>query len=197
MKTFVSCVLIAGGLATLCYCCAWLGDAWIAQHQGERQLQRRLREADTGEKTEKGGVIGRIEIARLGLSSIILEGSGETTLRRGIGHISGTALPGQPGNVGLADHRDTFFRALRNVRQDDAIVLRMPRGNYRYHVVATSTVSPSAVEVLRPGSEASVTLVTCYPFYFVGAAPKRFIVRAVKDSASLRGPDEPAPDYPH
>jgi sortase A len=156
-----------------------------------------VREVDTGDKTENGGAIGRIEIARLGVSSIILEGSDETTLRRGIGHISGTALPGQPGNVGLAGHRDTFFRALRNVRRDDAIVLRTPRGDYRYHVVWTRTVSPSAIEVLHPTPEASVTLVTCYPFYFVGAAPERFIVRAVKDKASLRGPDGPAPVDPH
>jgi sortase A len=87
-------------------------------------------------------------------------------------------LPGQLGNVGIAGHRDTFFRPLRNIRQGDMIALTTLEGEYRYRVVSTSVVSPSEVSVLRPTGEEVLTLVTCYPFYYVGSAPERFIVRA-------------------
>jgi sortase A len=90
----------------------------------------------------------------------------------------GTALPGQRGNVGIAAHRDTFFRPLRNIQRDDVIVLTTLRGEYRYRVVSTKVVSPYDVEVLNSDGTEILTLVTCYPFYFVGSAPERFIVRA-------------------
>jgi sortase A len=125
-----------------------------------------------------GSLIGRIEIPRLGLSVIVVEGVDRLILRRSVGHIPGTALPGQPGNVGISGHRDTFFRPLRNIRQDDIITLTTLLGEYRYRVVSTKVVSPSDVAVLDPSENEILTLVTCYPFYFVGRAPGRFIVRA-------------------
>jgi sortase A len=123
-------------------------------------------------------LIGRIEIPRLGLSVIVVEGVDRRILRRSVGHIPGTALPGQPGNVGISGHRDTFFRPLRNIRRDDIITLTTLLGDYRYRVLSTKIVSPSDVEVLDAGENEILTLVTCYPFYFVGPAPDRFIVRA-------------------
>jgi sortase A len=108
----------------------------------------------------------------------VVEGVNRLILRRSVGHIPGTALPGQPGNVGISGHRDTFFRPLRNIRRDDVITLTTLLGEYRYRVVSTKVVSPSDVEVLDPGKNEILTLVTCYPFYFVGLAPGRFIVRA-------------------
>jgi len=87
-------------------------------------------------------------------------------------------MPGQPGNVGIAAHRDTFFRPLRNIQRDDVITLTTLSGEYRYRVVSTQVVSPSNVAVLNSDGNQILTLVTCYPFYFVGAAPSRFIVRA-------------------
>ena len=127
-----------------------------------------------------GGLIGRIDIPRLGLSAIVIEGTSATSLRRAVGHITGTALPGQPGNVGISGHRDTFFRPLRNVRQGDLVALTTLTGEYRYRVVSTKVVPPENVAVLDAGSQESLTLVTCYPFYYVGPAPSRFIVRAAR-----------------
>ena len=89
-----------------------------------------------------------------------------------------TALPGRTGNVGLAGHRDTFFRELRNIRQDDAIELQTENGIYRYVVENSWIAGRLDVGVLASSSTDTLTLVTCYPFYFIGSAPKRFIVRA-------------------
>jgi sortase A len=125
-----------------------------------------------------GGLVGRMEIPRLGMSMMVAEGTAEATLRRAGGHIRGTALPGRPGNVGIAGHRDTLFRPLRNVRQDDLITLTTLQGEYRYRVVSTQIVNPSDLSVLDPDGHEILTLVTCHPFYFVGPAPDRFIVRA-------------------
>jgi sortase A len=125
-----------------------------------------------------GGLIGRMEVERLGVSVALMEGTGRSTLRRAVGHITGTALPGQRGNVGIAGHRDTFFRPLRNIQRDDIITLTTLAGEYRYRVVSTKIVSPSDVRVLESDGHEILTLVTCYPFYFVGEAPNRFIVRA-------------------
>jgi sortase A len=122
--------------------------------------------------------LGRIEISSIGLAAMILEGVDAKTLRRAVGHIPGTAFPGQRGNVALAGHRDTFFRALRNVRKGDEITLETLDGSYRYRVDVTQVVAPEDTEVLRGSDDATLTLVTCYPFSFVGPAPQRFIVRA-------------------
>jgi sortase A len=124
------------------------------------------------------GLIGRLDIPRLGLSVIVIEGVRAATLRRAVGHIPGTALPGQQGNVGISGHRDTFFRPLRNIRRDDTVTLTTLLGEFRYRVVSTSIVRPDNIAVLNPTENQVLTLVTCYPFYFVGPAPSRFIVRA-------------------
>ena len=128
----------------------------------------------------EGSPLGRIEIRTLGVEVMILEGVKPRTLRRAVGHIPGTALPGQAGNVALAGHRDTFFRALRDIPQDAEITLTTLHGTYRYRVDSTTVVEPQAVEVLADSPDAMLTLVTCYPFDFIGHAPKRFIVRARK-----------------
>jgi sortase A len=121
----------------------------------------------------------RIAIPRLGIAAMVREGIDGRTLNLAIGHIPYTALPGRPGNVGLAAHRDTLFRGLKNVRQDDEITLSTLDHEYTYRVVWYKVVKPDAVDVLQPvPGEESLTLVTCYPFYFVGNAPDRFIVRA-------------------
>jgi sortase A len=125
-----------------------------------------------------GSPLGRIEISSIGLVAMIMEGTNGRTLRGSVGHIPGTALPGQLGNVGIAGHRDTFFRGLRNIHKDDEITLTTLDGSYRYRVDFTKVVEPTATEVLNDSADPILTLVTCYPFYFVGPAPKRFVVRA-------------------
>jgi sortase A len=125
-----------------------------------------------------GSALGRIEISRIGVAVIIAEGTDEKTLQRAVGHIIGTALPGEQGNVALAGHRDTFFRELRNIRQDDEVTLTTPGGSFSYRVDSIKVVAPENTAVLNDSGESILTLVTCYPFYFVGPAPKRFVVRA-------------------
>jgi len=125
-----------------------------------------------------GTSLGRIEISTIGLDAMILEGTDARTLRRAVGHIPGTPLPGQRGNVAITGHRDTFFRPLLNIRKNDEIRLTTLSGSYRYLVDSIRVVEPEDTEVLDKSDDAILTLVTCYPFYFVGPAPKRFIVRA-------------------
>jgi sortase A len=129
-----------------------------------------------------GDALGRVEIPRLGVSTIVRAGTDARTLSLAVGHISGTALPGENGNVGLAGHRDTFFRRLRNIRSGDDIRVVTPDGTYVYRVEGTRIVNPSDVWVLDPTGRPALTLVTCYPFSYIGSAPQRFIVRAVLTS---------------
>ena len=124
-------------------------------------------------------VLGRIEIPRLGVRAIVREGVGDRTLGLAVGHIPGTARPGEAGNIGLAGHRDTFFRALRDVRKGDVLTLTTLSGMESYRVSSLSVVEPQQTEVLLPTRGSAVTLVTCFPFDWIGAAPKRFVVVAV------------------
>ena len=176
------------------YCGFALVDAWIFQVRESRSLDRQLRDrraasegtpqprSPTSPKSAPAavaeGLIGRIEIPRLLLSVVVVEGIGKTTLRRAVGHIPGTALPGEAGNVGLAGHRDTFFRPLKDLRIKDEIQFSTLKGNFKYEVVSLRVVEPDNVGVLALSAENVLTMVTCYPFYYVGPAPKRWIVRA-------------------
>jgi sortase A len=128
--------------------------------------------------------VGKIEIPALGLATRVLEGDDARTLRLAVGHIPGTAIPGPSGNVGLAGHRTTFFRSLQKIRVGDAIRYSSPAGTFTYQVVSLRVVLPSAIEVLDSTQRPSLTLVTCYPFHSIGAAPKRFIVHAEMVTAS-------------
>ena len=174
-------ILLASGVALLAYCGLVLMDTHRFQNREGRQLEHLVRDrpaANGVPSAASDGLIGRIAIPRLGVSAIVMEGSDEATLRHAVGHIAGTALPGQPGNVGIAGHRDTFFRPLRNIRKSDMITFATPAGESRYRVVSTRVVGPRDLGVLGNTAEDVLTLVTCYPFYFVGSAPSRFIVRA-------------------
>ena len=122
--------------------------------------------------------VGLIEIPAVGLATRVLEGSNASTLRLAVGHIPGTALPGTSGNVGLAGHRDTFFRSLRRIKVGDDIRLTTSAGTFKYRVISLSVVLPDAIEVLNDTKSPTLTLVTCYPFDFAGTAPQRLIVHA-------------------
>ncbi len=123
-------------------------------------------------------VIGRLEIPRLKVSVIVVEGDDEATLARAVGHLPDTALPWESGNAVFAGHRDTFFRPLKNVREGDAIRMTTARGTFEYRVIRTQIVEPDDLSVLAPTPSRSLTLVTCYPFAYVGSAPQRFIIHA-------------------
>jgi sortase A len=130
------------------------------------------------EVANQGDVLGRIEIPRLGVAIAILEGTTAQTLRLGVGHIKGTALPGEPGNSGIAGHRDTFFRPLEDIRTSDEIQIQTATGISRYQVDWVRVVAPDDTEVLGAAAKNSITLITCYPFQLIGAAPERFVVHA-------------------
>jgi sortase A len=196
----------ATGTLILGYVGFVLIDAQLFQADQSRRFQQELkkselpaisdqllREASTPLKPSKSDIarteheemvqtdrapLGKIEINTIGLAAMILEGTDARTLRRAVGHVPGTPLPGQRGNIVITGHRDTFFRPLRNIRKDNEITLTTLSGSYRYLVDYIKVVEPEDMEVLNNSDDSLLTLVTCYPFYFVGPAPKRFIVRA-------------------
>ncbi len=138
----------------------------------------------------RGALLGRMEIPKLGISVMVLEGDGDDVLRKAVGHVPTTALPGGPGNVVIAGHRDTFFRALRRIRKDDDIIFTTTQGIYNYHVGSIEKVGPQDVQVLDASPQPTLTLVTCYPFDYIGPAPERFVVQATEtQSPEIGGPD--------
>ncbi len=182
------------GVLALGYYLAVFLDARFYEAREARTFARELRRKEVGASAiprssgaviapESGGVVGRLDIPRLDVSVMVVEGVEENDLRRAAGHIPGTAFPGEPGNVGIAGHRDTFFRPLRSIHPNDTISVSTLQGVYRYRVVFTKIVRPEDIQVLYPTEGDTLTLVTCFPFDYVGPAPKRFIVRAER----LRG----------
>jgi LPXTG-site transpeptidase (sortase) family protein len=135
-----------------------------------------------------GAPLGRIEVPRLRLSAVIGEGVEETTLKHAVGHVPRTAFPGERGNVGLAAHRDTFFRKLKKIAVGDTIRLTTSDGVFQYVVHSTVITTPADDTHLMATPEPTVTLVTCYPFAYIGKAPRRFLVQA--------GLVEPGPSVP-
>jgi len=125
-----------------------------------------------------GELVGRLEIPRLNISVITFEGTDAPVLKKGVGHLTGSALPGYGGNVVLAAHRDTYFRKLKDIREGDEITVTTPQRSARYIVDHTKIIDPTQSEVLNATASPTLTLITCYPFYFVGHAPKRFVVVA-------------------
>jgi sortase A len=131
-----------------------------------------------------GAPLGVLTIPSIRLEAPIFDGTSEITLNRGIGRIEGTASLGAAGNLGLAGHRDGFFRPLKDVHVGDAISLESLAGVTRYRITELLIVEPTDVHVLAPTDTATLTLVTCYPFYFIGEAPQRYIVKAVAESST-------------
>jgi len=177
-------VLLSVAFLSLGYCGFVMLDAWTFQRAELREFNRIVSVAppaismrDPGPPVEDA-LLGRIEVGRIGVSAMIVEGTTTSALRRAAGHIASTGMPGVPGNIGIAAHRDTFFRPLRNIRKNDIITITTMRAEYRYRVLSTKIVDPSDISVLDPSEDEILTLVTCYPFYFVGSAPQRFVVRA-------------------
>jgi len=127
----------------------------------------------------EGDLIGKLEIPRVGISVIVLHGVEDGTLRLGAGHVPGTPRPGQEGNAVLAAHRDTFFRKLEGVRAGDRVQFSNGRDAFAYIVESTEIVEPDDTRVMESHGVKELTLISCFPFYFVGAAPHRFIVHAI------------------
>ena len=188
---YLGCALIIGGALAL----AWYAYIQVDMFRTQRAASRLIDEQKARYRQLRGHTlvlphtlvivpprpgepIGRIEIPRLHLSAAILEGTAPKTLRVAAGHIDGTALPGAAGNICIAAHRDTLFRPLREVQPQDAILITTTYGTFRYIVDMVEIVSPNDVRVLRPTTDQELTLITCYPFTYLGPAPKRLAVHA-------------------
>ncbi|MEI9974483.1 MAG: class D sortase [Ignavibacteriota bacterium] len=196
----VSWILSIVGLLLMGYAAYEVVSGKVYQAWRGRELDRaldRLPPAPAAHRRpsyEPGSAIGRLEIRRLGLSVVVLEGSDDDSLRLGVGRLRNSALPSEPGNVVLAGHRDTFFRSLRDIRKGDRISLRTTDGTFPYTVDWTTVVNPKDTGVIMPTASPALTLVTCYPFYYIGSAPQRFIVRAIPADSPINAA---APSAPH
>jgi LPXTG-site transpeptidase (sortase) family protein len=129
-------------------------------------------------RVRAGGLVGMLDVPRLRLTTPVVEGDDDRTLKRAVGHLPDTPMPWQKGNSALAGHRDGLFRPLKDVKIGDEIRFRTTSEQLRYRVTKTSIVKPDDVSVLQPRSTETLTLITCYPFNYVGSAPKRFVVHA-------------------
>jgi sortase A len=166
------------GILALCYAGYVVLDADAYQAYEQSKFDDESLGQTPSSPLVEGGVIGEIQVRRLHLKAIVVQGSSHTILRRAVGHIPETALPGEPGNVALAGHRDTFFRPLRNIRLGDAITFKTPVGTFEYVVESTAVVAASEVGVLASSDGRTLTLITCFPFDYIGSAPNRFVVHA-------------------
>jgi len=189
--------LLAVGVVLAAWCAAVLVEARfhnavpIPAASGQLKVtQTLILPGDAGAKKSApapsaGVLIGRLEAPSVKMSTAVLEGTDDATLSRGAGHIEDTPLPGEAGNVGIAGHRDTVFRPLRNIQVGDPLELTTADRLYRYRISKTLIVGPDDVYVLDPTKNPMLTLVTCYPFEYIGHAPRRFIVQAqlVKEEA--------------
>ncbi len=123
-------------------------------------------------------LIGKLEAPRIGLNVMVREGVDEGTLRLAAGHLPSTALPGEPGNLVILGHRDTFFRSLRELEQGDVVTVSTAQGHFAYEIESIQVVEPDGIDLTAPNSEAVATFITCFPFNYVGPAPRRFLARA-------------------
>jgi len=140
--------------------------------------ESRIRAFQAGLMQAGGKPIAVLRIGKLELEAPVFVGTSEPDLNRGLGWIEGTARPGAGGNSGIAGHRDGFFRVLKDISIGDAVELHLPGTRLLYRVDGTEIVDPTDVRALRDRGSPTLTLVTCFPFYFVGDAPKRFVVHA-------------------
>jgi sortase A len=201
-------VTLLAGASLLAWPMFVMFESELTQWSGERRLSEASRTEEekivqpgprlpAGKRGPRSGaVLGRFEVPRLQLSYVVLEGTDNRTLDKSIGHVEGTADIGEPGNIGIAGHRNTHFRKLEWVRRDDEIKLSSPNKEFCYRVEWVRLFKPGDLEVLDPSHGPALTLVTCFPFEYVGAAPLRFVVRALPEentrsrlqASSLSGP---------
>lgn len=183
--------LVAGGVA----CVSWLYVSWkeaaFYQLYARTELQQIVREVPAAARPhlpaslrQYESVVGVLEVPRLAVSVVVAEGDDDAMLRVAAGHLPDTPLPWEAGNASMAGHRDTFFRALRSLRVGDDVRMVTTRGTFDYRVSRMVIVGPHDVSVLHPDDGTALTLITCYPFTYVGDAPLRFIVQAQRIASS-------------
>jgi sortase A len=177
-------LFIITGIVSLSYVGLTLLNARLYQKAAGHELEQRIHAEEqhafnpSASAVKEGDALGRIEIPRLGLSVVVLQGTTSKTLLLGVGHMEGTALPGEAGNIGIAGHRDTYFRVLKDIRRNDEILLQTASGIARYEVDWVQITTPGDGAIVLPTTDSALTLVTCYPFHYIGAAPERYVVHA-------------------
>jgi sortase A len=187
----VESVLWVAGGALVALSLWMVADAVWFQHRAARELAREWRRPTVSVPsvaTQPGTAprrtipvdtpLAELSIPRLGMEAVVAEGDGDGVLQHAVGHLPESARPGEDGNVAIAGHRDTFFRDLKEVRAGDRIELANADGVDTYRVEWTAVVEPWQVSVVDDAGYPALTLVTCYPFHYVGHAPHRYIVRA-------------------
>jgi sortase A len=189
MKRYLPYILIAAGTLL-----AYRGALDLIQsYFGQTAAARTFIEPATSRSTfttrsaRPGETVAELSIPRLKTRLYVFEGDDDQELQRGPGHIPGTAMPGAIGNAVIAGHRDTHFRVLKDIRKGDEIVVRTVDGEFRYQVRGTSIVAPEDTAALQPSTDTLLHLVTCYPFYWIGTAPKRFVVEASLEKLEWAG----------
>ena len=193
VRTWITRSLIAVGVGCLGWCAIVVTHAAMYQRDQRMLLDRMLREPAPRSIMPRlvtvgpGGLVGAMEIPRLRLSATVIEGDDESALKVAIGHLSETPMPWEEGNSAFAAHRDTFFRPLKDVAVGDVIRVTTPHGEFEYRVRETLIVSPEDLWVLDSTARPTLTLITCYPFSYVGHAPQRFIVRAERAGDARNG----------
>jgi sortase A len=192
IQHWLSLVLLAGGTALLYVGAREYFDSRAGQYEAAREFEAGTAERPVPDDSEtraathsasihavqRGDTLAKLKIPRLDTELYVVEGDGSKELRRGPGHLVGTAMPGANGNCVIAGHRDTHFRVLKDIHEGDDILLQTETGQFLYRVKRTRIVTPDNTSALQPTSAAVLNLITCYPFYYVGSAPKRFVVEA-------------------
>lgn len=184
VSQLLSLLLMAAGAVLLFQGARVFFESRLGQTEASRQFEGSSAAPTDAPREAKwlrprdGEAFAKLMIPRLDTELYIVEGDDTADLRRGPGHLPGTAMPGADGNCVIAGHRDTHFRVLKDIRKGDDIILETNRGQFLYRVERMSVVPPTDTVPLRPTPVAQLNLITCYPFYYVGAAPKRFVVEA-------------------
>ncbi len=197
-RIWMSRALMAFGVVCLVYYSIVTVHTWRFQRAAKSRVDQtvaieraptvRTAKPDGSKSPVTGEIIGRIDLPRLQLSAAVAEGDDDKTLEKAVGHLPDTPLPWlRRGNVALAAHRDGLFRRLEHIRLDDEVNFLTVRGEFRYRVTKTHIVDPDDVWVIAPTSTPTITLITCYPFSFIGNAPRRFIVQAELVEKELGG----------
>ena len=191
----LSYILMAGGAVLLFQGARVYMDSRLGQTEASRQFEDQVAAPEPAPQPREvhfvrphdGEAFAKLIIPRLDTELYVVEGDSARNLRLGPGHLHGTAMPGDGGNCVIAGHRDTHFRVLKDLKKGDDIILQTSRGQFLYRVENMRVVPPTNTEPLKPTADAELNLITCYPFYYVGSAPKRFVVQA-ELAGSVAGP---------
>jgi len=179
-RKYVSVFLVVTGIALLVYVASAYWDMFHTQRTLEAQWEQQAAAAaksSPGVRTVSADeLLTRVVIPKINLDSIVVEGVSHRQLSIGPGHLKDTATPGEPGNSVISGHRDTFFRHIYELQKGDDIMIRRNGQVFRYQVTGKRIVPPDDVSVLKPTTDAQLTLITCYPTYYIGPAPKRLVI---------------------